>query len=331
MAYIIHFPALLYFDLECELLLAWEGLQFDLACGCGLFIGLLKTMAKCDDSISEEDPLVDSSCDEEGKIIIIHDPRDEDSINKEVDPLLVSDSLHHRTSPGSPSPLTCIEPQGFVLLLALISALGGFLFGYDTGVVSGAIIMIRDTFSLKSLWLEIIVSGTIAAAAVSAFLTGFINDLIGRKLTLIAASIIFTIGSVILGVSYHPYMLLIGRVIVGVGIGMAASTVPMYIAESAPVNMRGRLVVLYVLFITGGQFVATVVDGAFSYLQYNIGWRYKPSVSRSTHPVVKKSVKGSRHVFKVLFESNMFKGNQTLCEGHLYCSISTLEPLRTLK
>ena len=164
--------------------------------------------------------------------------------------------------------------HGFVIILALVSAMGGFLFGYDTGVVSGAILKIRKTFLLNSAWLEIIVSVTLAAAAVSAILSGFLCNWIGRRPTLIVSSIVFTIGAAVLGASYHASMLVIGRIVVGVGIGMAAMAVPMYIAESAPAAMRGKLVVMNVMFIAGGQCVATVVDGAFSYLRYDIGWRY---------------------------------------------------------
>ncbi len=160
-----------------------------------------------------------------------------------------------------------------VIVLAVISALGGFLFGYDTGVVSGAMLSIRKTFSLNSTMVELIVSVTIAAAAISALVAGFLCNLVGRKPTLILASLIFTAGAVVMGASYAPWMLLVGRGIVGVGIGMAAMAVPMYIAESAPAGVRGKLVVMNVLFITGGQCVATIVDGAFSYLRYDIGWR----------------------------------------------------------
>lgn len=163
--------------------------------------------------------------------------------------------------------------HGFVIVLTLVSALGGFLFGYDTGVVSGAIIKIRETFLLNSMWLEIIVSVTLAAAAISALVSGFLCDLIGRRRTLIAASVVFTAGAAILGAAYHNSMLVIGRTVVGVGIGMAAMAVPMYIAESAPASMRGKLVVMNILFVAGGQCVATIVDGAFSYLRYDIGWR----------------------------------------------------------
>ena len=84
---------------------------------------------------------------------------------------------------------------------------------------------------------------------------------------------VFTVGAVVMGAAWTPWILLIGRIIVGLGIGIAAMAVPMYIAELAPVHMRGRLVVVNNMFITGGQFVATVIDGAFSYLGINVGWR----------------------------------------------------------
>ena len=163
--------------------------------------------------------------------------------------------------------------RGFVYVLAAISALGGFLFGYDTGVVSGAMIKVRVRFSLDSTMQEAIVSVTIAAAALAAAASGPLTDWIGRKPTLIFSSAIFTLGAIVMGASMTSWMLLIGRIIVGAGIGIAAMAVPMYIAELAPVEMRGKLVVVNNMFITGGQFVATVIDGAFSYLSIDLGWR----------------------------------------------------------
>ncbi len=161
----------------------------------------------------------------------------------------------------------------FLILLTVIAALGGFLFGYDTGVVSGAMLNIKKTFNLSATWQEVIVSVTIGAAAISAAVAGVLCDLIGRKPTLIIASVVFTVGAVVMGAAVNTIMLVIGRIIVGLGIGAAAMASPMYIAELAPYHMRGKLVVLNNLFITGGQFVATVVDGAFSYLPINVGWR----------------------------------------------------------
>ena len=161
----------------------------------------------------------------------------------------------------------------FVYVLVVISAIGGFLFGYDTGVVSGAMIKVRVKFGLDSTMQEAIVSVTIAAAAVAAAVAGALTDAIGRKPTLIISSAVFTVGAAVMGAAVTSWMLLIGRIIVGAGIGIAAMAVPMYIAELAPANMRGNLVVVNVMFITGGQFIATVIDGAFSYLSINLGWR----------------------------------------------------------
>ena len=148
---------------------------------------------------------------------------------------------------------------------------GGFLFGYDTGVVSGAMLLVDKEFFLTPLWHELIVGVTIGCAALAAAMAGFLCDLLGRKPVLLIASIVFTMGAILMGVSVNKYMLLAGRAIVGLGIGFAAMASPMYIAECAPVKMRGKLVVLNNLFITTGQFVATVIDGAFSTVSQ--GWK----------------------------------------------------------
>ena len=163
--------------------------------------------------------------------------------------------------------------RGNVILLTLIAAIGGFLFGYDTGVVSGALLEVRSTFDLSPAWLEGIVSVTVACAAISALLAGFLCEWLGRKLVLQMAATAFTVGAVLMAVSYYPAVLLTGRGVVGVGVGMAAMSIPMYIAEIAPAALRGTLVVMYTMFVTGGQFVATVMNSALSYLSYEVGWR----------------------------------------------------------
>ena len=161
----------------------------------------------------------------------------------------------------------------FLAVLTFFSTLGGFLFGYDTGVVSGAMLKVREVFILSAEMQEAVVAVTVAAAALAAMAGGPMSDLVGRKPTLIVASVVFTVGSVVIGIAWHAWLLLIGRFVVGIGVGLAAMAVPMYLAELAPAKMRGKMVVVNNLGITGGQFVATVVDGALSYLPYNIGWR----------------------------------------------------------
>ncbi|XP_059843530.1 proton myo-inositol cotransporter-like isoform X5 [Hypanus sabinus] len=161
----------------------------------------------------------------------------------------------------------------FVYILSAFAALGGFLFGYDTGVVSGALLLLKKEFALNELWQELVVSATVGAAAISALSGGFFNDRFGRKPCILFSSFLFMVGAVVMTVANDRYTLLAGRVVVGLGIGLASMTVTVYIAEAAPFHMRGRLVTINTLFITGGQFFASIIDGAFSYLETN-GWRY---------------------------------------------------------
>ncbi|XP_035829186.1 proton myo-inositol cotransporter [Aplysia californica] len=179
-------------------------------------------------------------------------------------------SLQKSTSLLHPPP-----PQmtTYVWLLCIFAAIGGFLFGYDTGVVSGAMLLLQDEFKLSYFWQEVVVSVTIGGAFVSSLAGGFLNDRFGRKAVTIAASSIFTVGTLVLGVAQNLEMLVAGRLVLGVGIGFASMTVPVYIAECAPAELRGRLVTVNNLFITGGQFVASLMDGALSYVQPD-GWRY---------------------------------------------------------
>ncbi|CAL8360140.1 unnamed protein product [Lota lota] len=166
----------------------------------------------------------------------------------------------------------------FVYVLTFFSALGGFIFGYDTGVVSGAMLLLKREMNLDSLWQELVVSSTVGAAAVSALLGGFLNGACGRRLCILLASSVFTVGGIVLSAAPDKITLLMGRITVGSGIGLASMTVPVYIAEVAPPHLRGQLVTLNNLFITGGQLTASIVDGAFSYMEKD-GWRYMLGLS----------------------------------------------------
>ena len=109
--------------------------------------------------------------------------------------------------------------KGWLIALTCVSAIGGGLFGYDTGVVSGAMILIDDRFNLDYFWHELIVSVTIAAAAVSALVSGVLNELFGRKKVMLLAAVVFTAGAVVMGIATSKEVLLVGRLIVGLGIG----------------------------------------------------------------------------------------------------------------
>lgn len=108
---------------------------------------------------------------------------------------------------------------GFIYLLAFFSALGGFLFGYDTGVVSGAMLLLKKEMNLNNLWQEILVSSTVAAAALSSLSGGSLNGWLGRRICILIASFIFSIGGIILGLAPDKEVLLVGRLVVGLGIG----------------------------------------------------------------------------------------------------------------
>nr|AKN21404.1 slc2a-10 [Schmidtea mediterranea] len=151
--------------------------------------------------------------------------------------------------------------------------IGGFMFGYDTGVISGALLLIRDHFHLSTISQEIVVSGTVLSAALSSLITGWLSDWIGRKKTIIISCICFIIGSIIMGISQNFIMLVFGRIFVGFGVGISAACCPVYIAEVSPHQIRGRLIVIYQISITGGMFFAALVDASFFYLGKE-GWRY---------------------------------------------------------
>ncbi|CAD5166472.1 unnamed protein product [Musa acuminata subsp. malaccensis] len=155
----------------------------------------------------------------------------------------------------------------YVLGLTLTAGIGGFLFGYDTGVISGALLYIRDDFAAvaeNNVLQETIVSMAIAGAIIGAAGGGWVNDAYGRKKATLLADIIFAIGSVVMCAAPDPYVLIFGRLLVGLGIGIASVTAPVYIAEASPSEIRGGLVGMNVLMITGGQFLSYLVNLAFT-------------------------------------------------------------------
>jgi MFS transporter, SP family, galactose:H+ symporter len=161
--------------------------------------------------------------------------------------------------------------RSFVYLAAAFAALGGLLFGYDTGVISGAELFLRKDFTLSTFALEIIVSGVLAGAAVGALAGGRLADLFGRRKLLIATAIIFAAGAILCAAAHSPQILVLGRIIVGLGIGLSSSTVPVYISEVAPADARGWQVSLFQLAVTVGILLAYVVDFAFAQIQ---SWRW---------------------------------------------------------
>ncbi len=152
----------------------------------------------------------------------------------------------------------------FVYVASVFAALGGLLFGYDTGVISGALIFIRQSFALSVFQQEIVVSVVLVGASIGALGGGRLADRFGRRKMLIVTSLIFIAGAALCAVAVSVATLVIGRTIVGFGIGLASSTVPLYISEVAPANARGWQVSLFQLAITVGILGAYLVDFVFA-------------------------------------------------------------------
>ena len=162
------------------------------------------------------------------------------------------------------SPAAEAEETGFVFAAAGFAALGGLLFGYDTGVISGALIFIRTQFALTTFQQELVVSVVLVGAAIAALSGGRLADIFGRRAMLLVTAAIFIAGAMVCAAAPSLNFLVIGRLIVGVGIGLATSTVPIYISEVSPPQSRGWQVSLFQLAITIGILAAYLVDYAFS-------------------------------------------------------------------
>jgi MFS family permease len=159
-------------------------------------------------------------------------------------------------------------------ILTALAAIGGFLFGYDTGVISGAMPPITRTFDLTNVQQEVVVSSTVLAAFISSLVGGTMNKKYGRKFTILSASLIFTIGAFLMGMAWSYNTLVLGRIVIGGGIGLASLSTPIYLAEVASPTMRGTLVTVNGLLICFGQFSAGMIDGIFDEISPTDGWRF---------------------------------------------------------
>lgn len=154
--------------------------------------------------------------------------------------------------------------RGYALMIAIAAALGGLLFGYDTSVISGAILFVRQQFQLTSVETELAVSIVLAGAAIGAAFAGSFGDRYGRRPVLIVDAVFFGVFAVLTGLANGLAMFLVARFVVGVAVGVASMLTPLYIAELAPPKVRGALVTLNQLAIVTGIVVAYYVDYLFS-------------------------------------------------------------------
>lgn len=152
------------------------------------------------------------------------------------------------------------------LRIASVAALGGLLFGYDSAVINGAVQAIQDEFAIRDAELGFAVASALLGAAVGAMTAGRVADRIGRVAVMKIAAALFLLSAVGAGLSTNIELLVIFRVIGGVGVGVASLIAPAYIAETSPSNIRGRLGSLQQLAIVTGIFLSLTVDWLLAHI-----------------------------------------------------------------
>ena len=163
----------------------------------------------------------------------------------------------------------------FVWILTCVAGISGLLFGYDTGVISATMVSLGSDLSgrpLTTLDMSLITSCTSLAALVASPIAGVMADRWGRKFVILLADVLFVVGAFFQTAANQVWTMIMGRSILGVAIGAASFTAPLYISELSPSYIRGRMVTVSLLFVTGGQVVAYLIGWLFSTVA--AGWRW---------------------------------------------------------
>ena len=160
----------------------------------------------------------------------------------------------------------------WLYIVAIIASLGGLLSGYDTGVISGALLFINETWDLSDSLQGIVVSSVLIGAVIGAATNGILADIFGRKKVIIATAIIFILGSILCGFAPNVYVLIISRIFVGLAVGIVNFVIPLYLSEISPKSVRGTLVSLYQWAITAGILFSYFINAAFAQAVFNWRW-----------------------------------------------------------
>ena len=163
------------------------------------------------------------------------------------------------------------DGKHFVYLATATSALGGMLFGYDIGVISGAILFIKKEFNLSSGLEEIVVSSVLLGSLAGAVVGGTLADRIGRRRLLIVTALVFGLGAIGAALAPGTISLIAARLVAGTAIGIASFVAPLYISEIAPVAIRGKLVSINQVALTSGIVISYLIDYALAGSQ---AWRW---------------------------------------------------------
>lgn len=163
--------------------------------------------------------------------------------------------------------------SAYIIRISFISALGGYLFGFDFAVISGALPFLQQQFGLDAYW-EGFATGSLALGAIiGCLIAGNIADKLGRKKGLLVAAALFFISALCMAFSVNKDVFIASRLLAGIGVGMASMLSPMYIAEIAPADVRGRMVAINQLTIVIGILITNIVNYSLRNMG-NDAWRW---------------------------------------------------------
>jgi len=187
----------------------------------------------------------------------------------------------HSTRPPAATAGTQGLHRGYLVKLTIISTLGGLLFGYDTGVISGALLYMKDALQMNAVEEALVVSALLfPGAAGGALIGGRMADWLGRRGSLLVCAALFFVGALACALAPTVTLMVIARIILGLGVGAAAVTCPLYLAEMAPAHLRGRMVTINELMIVTGQMLAFAINAALDALIQDPGvWRIMLAVA----------------------------------------------------
>ncbi len=158
---------------------------------------------------------------------------------------------------------------GPIVIIALVSAISGLLYGYDTGIISGALLQITDDFGVGDGMQQVIAASILLGAVIGALTCSRLSESRGRRKTLVLVAVVFVIGALWASLAPNPAMLIIGRLILGFAVGGATQTAPVYVAELSPTKYRGRLVLFFQIAIGVGIVISTIV-GASGFIDWRV-------------------------------------------------------------
>jgi MFS transporter, SP family, galactose:H+ symporter len=168
----------------------------------------------------------------------------------------------------------------YAYLVAGVAAIGGMLFGYDIGVISGAENLLKARFHLSAGSEELAVSAVLIGAIIGGIFGGKLADAISRRYALMGLAALYSVGAIATALAPSLALFVVFRIVVGVAVGASSMIVPTYIAELAPRQIRGGLVILQQLAISGGIFLSYILD----YIFFSAGWGWRPMFAAAVIP-----------------------------------------------